>query len=82
MSESIVSKLSVEELKQLDRNAVWHSFSQMQDYQPLIIDRAEGCWLYDIDGRKLLDGVSNLWCNVHGHNHPYINQAVRDNLWN
>ncbi len=82
MTNSSLSKLSVDQLKLLDQNVVWHSFSQMQGYQPLIIERADGCWLYDIDGRKLLDGVSNMWCNVHGHNHPHINQALRDQIDN
>jgi adenosylmethionine-8-amino-7-oxononanoate aminotransferase len=52
----------------------------MQTYEPLIIERADGCWLVDIDGRRLLDGTSSLWCNVHGHNHPAINQAIIDQL--
>lgn len=67
-------------LEQLDRQHVWHAFSQMSDYQGLIIERAEGCWLTDISGRRLLDGVSSLWCNVHGHRHPAIDAAVRRQL--
>ena len=80
MTHSTSSRLSVEDLERLDQSIVWHSFSQMQGYQPLIVERAEGCWLYDVRGRKLLDGVSNLWCNVHGHNHPHINEAIREQL--
>ena len=45
-----------------------------------IIERGEGVYLWDIDGNKYLDGVSSLWCNVHGHRHPTIDQAVRDQL--
>jgi adenosylmethionine-8-amino-7-oxononanoate aminotransferase len=67
-------------LRRLDRTAVWHGFTQMAEYEPLVIERAEGCWLTDIEGRRLLDGVSSLWCNVHGHQHPKINQAIRDQL--
>jgi adenosylmethionine-8-amino-7-oxononanoate aminotransferase len=48
--------------------------------RPLIIDRAEGCFLIDLDGRRYLDGVSSLWCNVHGHRVPEIDAAVRDQL--
>ncbi|MCY2983934.1 MAG: adenosylmethionine--8-amino-7-oxononanoate transaminase [Planctomycetota bacterium] len=68
------------ELRHLDRNVVWHAFSQMADYDGLIIDSAEGCWLTDIDGKRYLDGASSLWCNIHGHRHPHIDQAIRDQL--
>ena len=52
----------------------------MRGHEPLVIERAEGCWLYTSDGRRLLDGVSSMWCNVHGHNHPRLNEAIRDQL--
>ena len=42
-----------------------------------MIDRAEGTDLIDSEGRRYLDGVSSLWCNVHGHRHPQIDGAVR-----
>jgi adenosylmethionine-8-amino-7-oxononanoate aminotransferase len=44
------------------------------------IDRAEGAWLWDTEGCRYIDGVSSLWCNVHGHGHPLIDGAVRDQL--
>ena len=61
-------------------HAHWHGFTQMAEYMPLTIDRADGCWLETTDGRRLFDGVSSLWCNVHGHNHPEINQAIAEQL--
>ncbi|MBB74436.1 MAG: adenosylmethionine--8-amino-7-oxononanoate transaminase [Planctomycetaceae bacterium] len=69
-----------DQLHEWDRQHVWHAFTQMAEYTPFIIERANGCTLYDLDGRSYLDGVSSLWCNVHGHNHPRINQAIRDQL--
>jgi len=69
-----------EELKLWDREVVWHAFTQMAEYEPLIIERAEGNTLIDIDGRRLVDGVSSLWCNVHGHRHPQIDAAIRAQL--
>ena len=45
-----------------------------------MIDRAEGCYLYDTEGNRYLDGVSSLWCNVHGHRHPTLDAAIRDQL--
>ncbi|MCA9129009.1 MAG: adenosylmethionine--8-amino-7-oxononanoate transaminase [Planctomycetales bacterium] len=52
----------------------------MSEYEPLVFDSAQGVWLYDQHGRKLLDGVSSMWCNVHGHRHPVIDQAIRNQL--
>ncbi len=49
----------------------------MAEYEPLVIERAEGVWLFESDGRALLDGVSSMWCNVHGHRHPKIDAAIR-----
>jgi adenosylmethionine---8-amino-7-oxononanoate aminotransferase len=63
--------------------AVWHPFTQMRAWReeaaPVIVS-GEGIWLTDIDGRRYIDGVSSLWCNVHGHRHPRIDEAVRAQL--
>ena len=67
-------------LRRWDRTLVWHAFTQMAEYEPLILDRGEGCYVFDIDGRRYLDGTSSLWCNVHGHRHPRIDAAIRDQL--
>jgi adenosylmethionine---8-amino-7-oxononanoate aminotransferase len=69
-----------DELYRIDREVVWHAFSQMADYDGLIIESAEGCWLTDIHGNRYLDGVSSLWCNVHGHRHPTIDAAIIEQL--
>jgi adenosylmethionine-8-amino-7-oxononanoate aminotransferase len=69
-----------DELVRWDREIVWHAFTQMSEYEPLIIARAHGCTLVDIDGREYLDGVSSLWCNIHGHRHPTLDEAVRRQL--
>ncbi len=45
-----------------------------------MIERGEGAHLIDGDGRRYVDGVSSLWCNVHGHRHPDIDGALRDQL--
>jgi len=67
-------------LLEWDRTLVWHAFTQMAEYEPFIIERAEGCELIDIDGNRYIDGVSSLWCNIHGHRHPTIDAAVREQL--
>jgi len=68
---------------QLDRDHLWHPFTQQQSWveeEPLMIERAEGAALIDSDGRRYIDGVSSLWCNVHGHRHPGIDAALREQL--
>ena len=67
----------------LDRQYLWHPFTQFDEWldQPmLVVDRAEGVELIDVDGRRYLDATSSLWCNVHGHRHPRIDAAVRAQL--
>jgi adenosylmethionine-8-amino-7-oxononanoate aminotransferase len=67
-------------LAAMDHRHLWHPFTQMTDWlgeEPLVIAEAEGCWLIDTHGRRYLDGVSSLWCNVHGHRHPVLDAALR-----
>jgi adenosylmethionine-8-amino-7-oxononanoate aminotransferase len=62
---------------------LWHPFTQHDEWaaQPMIVvERGEGVYLVDVEGRRYLDGVSSLWCNVFGHRHPRIDAAVRDQL--
>jgi adenosylmethionine-8-amino-7-oxononanoate aminotransferase len=63
-----------------DRDVLWHPFTQQREWEPLVIERGEGNYLFDVAGRKYLDGVSSLWCNLHGHNHPRINAAIEAQL--
>jgi adenosylmethionine-8-amino-7-oxononanoate aminotransferase len=72
--------LTSDELLRTDRQVVWHAFTQMAEYEPLVIERAEGCTLIDIHGRRYLDGAASMWCNVHGHRHPRIDAAIRAQL--
>jgi adenosylmethionine-8-amino-7-oxononanoate aminotransferase len=68
---------------QLDHSHLWHPFTQQRDWvgdEPVMIVRGEGSELIDDRGRRYLDGVSSLWCNVHGHRHPRIDEALRDQL--
>lgn len=75
--------MDYEKLKQLDHTCLWHPFTQMGEWmgeQPCIIERGEGCYLYDIQGRKYLDGVSSLWSNVHGHRREELDEALKKQL--
>ncbi len=70
-------------LAQADHRHLWHPFTQMQGWMeedPLIVDSGDGVYLVDTLGRRYLDGVSSLWCNVHGHRVPEIDAAVREQL--
>ena len=70
-------------LAQLDHEHLWHPFTAMRQWRqtdPLIIDHGQGAFLYDTEGNRYIDGVSSLWCNVHGHQVPQIDQAIRDQL--
>jgi adenosylmethionine---8-amino-7-oxononanoate aminotransferase len=70
-------------LRDADRKHVWHPFTQQLGWSAEdapIIESAEGTDLIDTDGNRYIDGVSSLWCNVHGHRHPHIDAAVRDQL--
>ncbi len=71
------------DLAAADRAHLWHPFTQQRGWEqeePLIIERAVGTNLVDTEGRRYIDGVSSLWCNVHGHGHPHIDAALRDQL--
>ncbi|HLL21836.1 MAG TPA: adenosylmethionine--8-amino-7-oxononanoate transaminase [Kofleriaceae bacterium] len=67
-------------LADLDRRVMWHPFTQMAEWDPLVIERGEGNYLVDTEGLRYLDGVSSLWCNVHGHRHPRLDRALREQL--
>ena len=66
-----------------DHAHLWHPFTQMREWlaeDPLIIVGGEGNYLIDAEGRRYLDGVSSLWCNVHGHRRPELDAALRAQL--
>lgn len=62
-----------------DRACLWHPYTQMRlAPAPLPIVRAKGVYLYTEDGRRILDGISSWWVNIHGHSHPRLNQALAE----
>jgi len=77
--------MSTLELQALDRAHVWHPFTPMQEWcegetAPLVLERGQGVWLYDREGRRYFDGNSSIWTNVHGHRHPVLTAALREQL--
>ena len=72
-----------ETLVEWDKRYLWHPFTQMQDWlaeEPVIIERGEGCYLIDIAGNRYIDGIASMWTNVHGHNHPGLNTALKTQI--
>ena len=69
----------------LDKAFLWHPFTPMRqwcapDHEPMMLTKGEGCYLWDQHGNKYLDGNSSIWTNIHGHNHPRINEAIKAQL--
>ena len=81
---SVLPMRTTADLAAADGRYLWHPFTQQQGWceeePPVVVDQAEGTNLYDTDGKVYIDGVSSLWCNVHGHRHPAIDAAVRAQL--
>ncbi len=76
--------MNYKQLSNKDKKYLWHPFTQQQEWERdrdiTVITRGKGTYLYDAKGKKYLDGVSSLWCNVHGHQVPEINKAIQKQL--
>jgi len=71
------------ELRERDQRALWHPFTQMSDWMdgnPVVIERGSGNYLIDTEGNRYLDGVSSLWVNLHGHDHPILRARIHEQL--
>jgi adenosylmethionine-8-amino-7-oxononanoate aminotransferase len=80
-----MNEWNTEELIAKDKRFVWHPFTDMRDWcapehEPLVLVQAHGAVLRDSKGREYIDGNSSIWTNIHGHNHPHINAAIRRQL--
>jgi adenosylmethionine-8-amino-7-oxononanoate aminotransferase len=74
---------TADEWTKRDAAVVWHGFTQMATYAdtaPVIVERAEGHELIDVDGRRFLDAISSLWVTTLGHRVPELDEALRDQL--
>lgn len=78
-------KFNDRQLTEWDRTYVWHPFTHLRDWldpgreMPIVV-RGEGPHLIDARGRKLIDGNSSIWCNLHGHRHPKLEMAMQEQL--
>ncbi len=76
---------NTEDLVGADKQFVWHPFTNMPEWcapehEPIVIVEGHGAILRDSRGREYIDGNSSIWTNIHGHNHPRINLAIREQL--
>lgn len=70
-------------LVEWDRKHLWHPFTQMKEWIeeiPVIVERGEGIYLIDTEGKRYIDGVASMWTNIHGHNRKEINDAITAQL--
>ncbi len=68
---------SAEDWQEMDRAYLWHPYTQMLSAPlPIPVARGEGIYLYTAQGERILDGISSWWVNIHGHSHPYLNEAL------
>jgi adenosylmethionine---8-amino-7-oxononanoate aminotransferase len=67
-------------LKDRDTEYIWHPFDQMKGAEVLPIVKGKGCYLFDENGNKYIDGFSSWWVNAHGHCNPTIATAVSKQL--
>jgi adenosylmethionine-8-amino-7-oxononanoate aminotransferase len=80
-----MTEWNTEELIKADKRFVWHPFTDMREWcaaehEPLVLVEGRGALLRDSKGREYIDGNSSIWTNIHGHNHPHINAAIRRQL--
>ena len=80
-----MSEWNTEELIDTDKRFVWHPFTNMREWcapehESLVLVEGRGALLRDSRGREYIDGNSSIWTNIHGHNHPHINAAIRRQL--
>ena len=83
MHEQMDVETTKEQVESWDKKYLWHPFTQMKDFvneEPLIIKDGRGIILRDINGNEYIDGISSMWCNIHGHRRKEIDNAIKDQL--
>ena len=80
-----MTEWDTDKLVEWDKRLVWHPFTDMREWcaaehEPVVLVEGQGALLRDSRGREYIDGNSSIWTNIHGHNHPHINAAIRRQL--
>ena len=66
-----------------DLKNIWHPCTQMKEHEsepPLLIEKGDGIYLIDRNGKRYIDVISSWWVNLFGHNHPHLNKAIKNQL--
>ena len=74
---------SKQTLVKWDKQYLWHPFTQMKEWfeeEIIIVERGEGIYLIDVDGKHYIDGISSMWTNVHGHRNQEIDDALKGQI--
>jgi len=77
MSHSITER---ERLVELDRTHLWRPYTSAEDHaalKPIVVERAEGPWIFDVSGKRYFDANGSWWCNNLGHCHPRLRSALK-----
>ncbi|MGJ8673549.1 adenosylmethionine--8-amino-7-oxononanoate transaminase [Rubritalea sp.] len=69
----------------MDKQYCWHPFTRQgewtaEGHDPLMLVKGEGVWLEDAEGNRYIDGNASIWTNIHGHAHPRLNEAIKEQL--
>lgn len=80
-----MSDWNTDDLIAADKKFVWHPFTNMREWcapehEPLVLVEGKGALVRDSKGHEYIDGNSSIWTSIHGHNHPHINGAIREQL--
>ncbi len=59
---------------------MFNQILQTHSFEPILLEKAKGSWVWDVDGKKYLDCISGTWCTNLGHNHPRIIQAMKNQM--
>ena len=78
---NFVSSGQRERIVELDKQRIWRPYTEMRHYRergdPLVVARASGARLFDLDGRSYIDGNASWWSCALGHGHPRLVEALR-----
>jgi len=74
MSSASSTTSEAQQIMDLEREFLLQNYARY----PLVLDRGDGCYVYDVEGNRYLDFIAGIGVNALGHNHPRIVQVIRE----